>query len=87
MIDLPEKQLEIGNFYVVLKSQGGLKSLDLSSSTASGTIKVGGDWGTPIMNQNIIQIFYMIALFGSALAFTYFILKSIYIYTCRPKLE
>ena len=83
----PEKQLEIGNFHVVLKNSGRLKSLDLSSGSASGVIKVSGDWGTPIMNQNVVQIFYMIALFGSALAFTYFILKSIYIYTCRPKVE
>ena len=81
----PEKQMQIGNFKVVLKS--GIRSMDLSSDPSAGTILVGGDWGTPVTELNFVQVFYLIALIFSAIAFAFFIGKAIYIHTCKPKGE
>jgi hypothetical protein len=82
----PEVQLSVGAFQLVLKSNGGLKSLDLSSNDGSGLIMVSGDWGKPhVAMQNIVQIFYMLALFGSAIACILFFAQAIYKCTCKAK--
>ena len=82
----PEVQLAVGAFQLVLKSNGGLKSLDLSSNDGSGLIMVSGDWGKPhVAMQNIVQIFYMLALFGSAIACILFFAQAIYKCTCKAK--
>ena len=81
----PEKQILIGNFKVVLKN--AIRSMDLSSDPSTGTILVGGDWGTPVTELNFVQVFYLIALICSTIAIAFFIGKSIYIYTCKPKGE
>jgi len=82
----PEVQLAVGAFQLVLKPNGGLKSLDLSSTDGSGRIMVSGDWGEPhVAMQNVVQVFYMIALFGSAVACTLFFAKAVYMYTCKAK--
>mgnify|MGYP001296732278 CR=1 FL=1 len=81
----PEKQILIGNFKVVLKN--AIRSMDLSSDPSTGTVLVGGDWGTPVTELNFVQIFYLIALICSTIAIAFFIGKSIYIYSCKPKGE
>ena len=35
--------------------------------------------------QNVVQVFYMLALFGSAVACILFFAKAIYMYTCKAK--